>query len=75
MYLLCSHRQQQPFNELWKQFQYVPIITEFHITLETIIENDASNQAIVGILSQYLIVNRGKELHPVEVHAKTIRAT
>ena len=37
-------------------------------------ETDASNQAIVGILSQYHLVNVAKELHPVEYHAKTLSA-
>ena len=37
-------------------------------------KTDASNQAIAGILSQYHIVNAGKQLHPVEYHAKTLSA-
>ena len=33
-----------------------------------------SSDLIAGILSQYNIVNGGKQLHPVEYHAKTIAA-
>ena len=32
---------------------------------------DASNQSIPGILSQYHIVNRAKQLHHIEDYAKT----
>ena len=38
-------------------------------------ETDASNQAIAGILFQYHVVNRCKQLHPVEYHTKTLSAT
>ena len=38
-------------------------------------ETDASNQAIAGILSQYYIVNRATQLHPIEYHAKTLSAS
>ena len=34
-------------------------------------ETDASNQAIVGILSQYHVVYRCQQLYPIEYHAKT----
>ena len=37
-------------------------------------ETDASNQAIAGILSQYHILNVAKQLHSVEYHAKTLSA-
>ena len=50
------------------------IITQFDRDLETIMETDASNQAIAGILSQYHKVNGAKQLHPVEYHAKTLSA-
>ena len=38
-------------------------------------ENDASNLAIAGILSQYQVVNGCKQLYPVEYNAKTLSAT
>ena len=38
-------------------------------------ETDASNQAIAGILSQYHVVNKCKQLYPVECHAKTLSST
>jgi len=38
-------------------------------------ENDASNQAMLSILSQYHIVNGVKQLHSCEYHAKTLDAT
>ena len=37
-------------------------------------ETDASNHTIVGILSQYHIVNRVKQLHRIEYHDKTLCA-
>jgi len=52
-----------------------PILTQFDRSLDTIIETDASNQAISGILSQYHVNNGIKRLHPVEYHAKTLTAT
>ena len=51
------------------------ILAQFNRTLETIVETDASNRAIVGILSQYHVVNRTKELHPIKYHAKTLTAS
>jgi len=51
------------------------ILTQFNRSLGTIIETDASNQAISGILSQYHVTNGIKRLHPVEYHAKTFPAT
>ena len=70
-----GHTQQQAFDELRARFLSAPILTQFDGTLETIVETDASNQAIVGMLSQYHIVNGCKQLHPVEYHAKTLSAT
>ena len=50
------------------------MLTQFNHTLETNMGTDASNQAIAGILSQYHIVNGGKQLRHVEYHAKTLSA-
>ena len=67
----CGHQQQQAFDELRTRFLSAPILPQFDRTLETIMETDAINQAIAGILSQYQIVNGAKQLHPVKYHAKT----
>ena len=69
-----GHQQQQAFHELRTRFLSAPIVTQFDRTLETIMETDASNQAIACILSQYHIVNGVKQLHAVEYHAKTLSA-
>ena len=45
-------QQQQAFDELTTRFLTAPILTQFDRTLETIMETDASKQAIAGILSQ-----------------------
>ena len=69
------HTQQQAFDELRARLLSAPILTQFDRILETIMETDASNQAIAGILSQYHVVNGCKQLHPVEDHTKTLSAT
>ena len=70
----CGHQQQQAFDEVRTRFLCAPIFTQFDHTLETIIETDASNQAIAGILSQYHIDNGAKQLHCIEYDAKTLSA-
>ena len=70
----CGHQQWQAFDELRTRFLSTPILTQFDRTLETIMETDASNQAIAGILSQYHIVNRANQLYPVEYHMQTLSA-
>ena len=72
---IWAHTQQQAFDELLARFLLAPILTQFNRTLETIMETDASNQAIAGILSQYHVVNRYQQLHPFEYHAKTLSST
>jgi len=67
--------QQQSFDELKQLFLSSPILIQFDRCLETIMETDASNQAILGILLQYHIVNGVKQLHPTEYYAKTLDAT
>ena len=61
-----GHTQQQAFDELQARFLSAAILTQFDRTLETIMETDASNQAIAGILSQYHVVNGCKQIHSVE---------
>ena len=46
-----GHTEQQAFNEVRVRFLSAPILTQFDGPLETIMETDASNQAIAGILS------------------------
>ena len=70
----AGHTQQQAYDELQAQFLSAPILTQFDRTLETIMETDASNQAIAGILSQYYVVNGCKQLHAVEYHTKSLSA-
>ena len=70
----CGHQQQQAFDDLRTRFLSTLILTQFHHTLETIMETDASNQTIAGMLFQYHIVNGAKQLHPVEYYAKTLSA-
>ena len=69
-----GHIQQQAFDELPARLLSPPILTQFDRTLETIMDTDASNQALAGILSQYHVVNRAKQLCPVEYYAKTVSA-
>ena len=69
------HAQQQAFDKLRARFRSTPILTQFDRTLETIMETDASNQAIAGILSQYHVINECKQLHPVEYHTITLFST
>ena len=70
-----GHHQQQAFDKLRTIFLSAPILTQFDRTLETIMETDASNQAIASFLSQYHIVNGAKQLLPVEYHVKTLPTT
>ena len=44
--------QQVAFDELMRAFQEGPVLVQFDRSLPTIIETDASNQAISGVLSQ-----------------------
>ena len=47
----CGHTPQQDCDELRAQFLSAPILTQLDRTLQTIMETDASNQAIASILS------------------------
>ena len=70
-----GHMQQQAFDELRARFLSPPILNQFDRTLKTIMETDASNQAIAGILSRYHFANGYKQLHPVEYQGKTLSST
>ena len=65
-----GHQQQQAFDELRTRFLSAPILRQFDRTIETIMETDASNLAIAGMLSQYQSVlvplhDRIPLLHPL----------
>ena len=45
--------QQEAFNELINEFMHESILQYLDRNLPTIMETEASNQAIAGILSQY----------------------
>ena len=70
-----GYTQQQAFDELLQPFLSAPILTLCDRTLETIMETDVSNLAIAGILAQYHVVNRCKQLYPVAYHATILSAT
>ena len=72
-------QQQEAFDDLKKAFQEAPILAQFDPTLPVIVETDASNQAISGILSQAHpdpdSVKREKVIWKlVDCHARTLSA-
>ena len=69
---IWEKEQNDSFNELIQAFINEPILRQFDRSLPTIMETDASNQAIAGILSQYHVENEVKILHPVEYHSRTL---
>ena len=70
-----AYIQQQAFDELQVRFLLASILIQFGRTLKSIMETNASNQTIAGILSQNHIVNGCKQLHPIEYNTKTHSAT
>ena len=70
-----GEQQQKAFDELKVAFSTAPVLKPFDRSLKTIMETDASNQAIAGILSQYHATTNGAmTLHPADHHAKTLTA-
>lgn len=47
-----GQQQQEAFEDLKRAFQEAPILVQFDPNLPTLLETDASNQAISGVLSQ-----------------------
>ena len=47
-----GQEQQEAFDMLKRAFQEAPVLVQFNCSLRTLIETDASNQAISGVLSQ-----------------------
>ena len=74
IHFTCRHIQQQAFNEPQARFCSTLILSQLDRTFQTIMETDASNQAIACILPQYYVINGCKQLHPIEYHAKTLSA-
>ena len=70
-----GHTQQQVFDKLRAQFLAAPILTQFDRTLETIMETDAHNQTLAGILSLYHVIKECKQLPPVVYYTKTLSST
>lgn len=58
-----GHIQQQAFNKLQAQFLSTPILTQFDRTFKPIIDTNARNPAIPGIMFQYYVINRSKQLY------------
>ena len=56
---------QRVFEELKECFCTAPILKHFDPTLETILETDASDYVVLGILSQKHMENGKLILHPV----------
>ena len=67
-----NEQQQSAFDNLKAAFTTAPVLKPFDRNLQTIMETDASNQAIAGVLSQYHIENGVKSLYPMDHHAKVL---
>ena len=66
-----SHECQLAFDELKSRFTSTSILKHFTPCLETIIETDASDYVVAGVLSQYHIHPHGNRLlHPVEFYSR-----
>ena len=64
--------QENTFQALKKSFCSAPILRHFNPELETILETDASDTAISGILSQYVESCDKKLLHPVAYFSRNL---
>ena len=64
--------QQEAFDELKQAFQEAPILAQFDRSLPTIVETDASNQAIAGVLSQAHTTPDVVTWKLVDCHARTL---
>ena len=67
--------QQAAYNKLRAQFLSAPILIQCDRTLKIIMKTDIRNQGIAGILSQFYIINKFKQHHPVAYYASTHSAT
>jgi hypothetical protein len=62
---------EKSFQELKQRFTSAPILRFFDFSKETILETDASDFAIAGILSQ---VNDDGLIHPTAFHSRTLNS-
>jgi len=60
--------QQEAFEDLKRRFISAPILCYLYPDLNTVVEPDASDYALGGILSQL----HGKRLHPVAFHCRKL---
>ena len=71
-------QQQEAFDKLKAEFQKAPILAQWDRTLLTLLETDASNQAVAGVLSQLHPANpedptSKPEWKLVDCHATTLK--
>jgi len=60
-----GREQEEAFEELKKRFTTAPILSHFYLGRRTVVETEARDFALGGVLSQYL----GRRLHPVAFHS------
>lgn len=60
------------FDTLKKSFCSAPIFRYFNLDLENILESDASDTTISGILSQYIQYRDKKLLHPISYFSRIL---
>ena len=65
-----TEKAQKSFESLKTMFPTTPILQHFDPDLETIVETDAFNYVVSGILSQYYVTETGKRLHPVAFYSR-----
>lgn len=66
---IWSDECEKAFQTLKKMFTSSPILKHFDHTLETVVETDASDRVISGVMSQYHVTPDGKVLHPVAYYS------
>ena len=64
--------QQAAFDFLKQAFTSAPILKHFDPTLETVLETDASDRVISGVLSQYHVSNHKRLLHPTAYYSRSM---
>ncbi len=65
-----TNEHQRIFEELKEAFSTAPILRHYDPSLQAIVECDASNTVVGGILSQYFPENGKQILHPVAYFSK-----
>lgn len=69
---LWTPRQQEAFDDLKSRFTSAPVLTHWKPGSQLIVETDASDYAIAGILST---VDSDSEIRPIAFHSRTLTAT